>query len=163
MGEELLPGQFSLEEQICVVPYMTDVLHFFSYHNELPQNSCRRLTDKHSEESQSSWGYSEGRAHSTKGQSGTAGRSGGTDLVQYGLQAGTHTCPVTLTMDCAVCFQPIYPIVFLELWTSAGVGLKVSISMLMVSEDSTPPCCRCCNTHTHLHLVKGAHEHTLQL
>lgn len=33
VGEELLPRQFSLEEQICIVPYMTDVLHFFSYHN----------------------------------------------------------------------------------------------------------------------------------
>lgn len=33
VGEEVLPRQFSLEEQICIVPYMTDVLHFFSYHN----------------------------------------------------------------------------------------------------------------------------------
>lgn len=33
VGEELFPRQFSLEEQICTMPYMTDVLHFFSRHN----------------------------------------------------------------------------------------------------------------------------------
>lgn len=72
------------------------------------------------------------------------------------LQAGTHAYPNHGV--CRVFSVHCYLTVFIQLWPSTRVNSKVSISMLMAFEGSTP--FYRSNIHTHLLFVKRAHEHT---